>query len=122
MKKATDSGDVFMVMIKEVKDTINNNHKEVKVELNEIKDTLKKHQLDYIEFKTNTCNNINNHDAKINYLEQEVNEIKTEEINQDKDKLKWYKSIAFKIVIGIIVTVLSALGFVKLSDIFSVLL
>ncbi|HQO99304.1 MAG TPA: hypothetical protein PL042_01660 [Caldisericia bacterium] len=110
-------GELFMEMIKEVKDTINENHKEVKVELKEIKDTLKNHQIDYEGFKVNTTNNISNHSQKINCLEKEIENIKSDEINENKAKIKWYKTLTFKIIIGSILLILALIGVIDTSQV-----
>lgn len=110
-------GELFMEMIKEVKDTINENHKEVKVELKEIKDTLKNHQIDYEGFKANTTNNISNHSQKINCLEKEIEDIKSEEFSENKEKIKWYKTLTFKIIVGSILLILALIGVIDTSQV-----
>lgn len=95
-------GKIFMEILNDVKKTMKENHTEIKSELSDIKETLKCHQIDYASFKANTNNSINNHSDKITELETEVSEIKKEDIKEDKEKISWYKTIAFRVILAIL--------------------
>ena len=90
-----------MTLLTEVKETIGVNHTEVKVELKDIKDTLKDHQIKYAEFKSNTINCIDNHDVKIKNLENGFKDIIIEDKDDLKKKIIWYKTVAFRIALAV---------------------